>query len=119
MAMHSHLRFLGAVRAVAGVVLLTAATAKLYGLHVSGVSEVGWLSQPSVQWSVSAWEVALGLWLVSGFSPHNAGRVATWTFAAFAAVSFWLGLNGVAQCGCLGAIPANPWGVFVLDSCLL
>jgi hypothetical protein len=116
--MRSHF-FYRTARAVAGVILLTAAAAKLYGLHVSSVSEVGWLSQPSVQWTVSVWEVALGLWLVSGRSPRGAVRAAMWTFGTFAVVSLWLGLNGVAQCGCLGAVPANPWGVFVLDSCLL
>jgi hypothetical protein len=117
--MHTGFHIDRAARLLAGVVLLTAAAAKLYGIHVSSVSAVGWLSQPAVQLAVSAWEVALGLWLVSGRSPRGAVRAAIGTFGAFAAVSLWLGLTGVAQCGCLGAIPANPWGVFALDVGLL
>ncbi|MFO0811472.1 MAG: hypothetical protein U0746_22820 [Gemmataceae bacterium] len=119
MATPSHFRFDRAAPAVAGAMLLTAAVAKLYGVHVSAVSEVGWLSQPSVQLGGSLWETVLGLWLISGRSPRGAVRVAMWTFGAFAAISLWLGLSGVSKCGCLGAIPANPWGVFLLDSCLL
>ncbi|HEY1487877.1 MAG TPA: hypothetical protein VGF84_17355 [Micromonosporaceae bacterium] len=57
------------VRYVLGLLLLTAAGLKLYGLGISAVPRVGWFAQPWVQLAAAEWELILGLWLVSGAAP--------------------------------------------------
>jgi hypothetical protein len=81
---------------VLGGLLLAAAGLKLYGLSVSAIPRVGWFSQPWVQLAVVEWELILGLWLLSGSYPRGAWLAALGTFAAFAAVSGYLGWIGVA-----------------------
>ena len=44
--------------------------------------------------------------------PRGAWLAALGTFAAFAAVSGYLGWIGVASCGCFGVIKASPWWAF-------
>src|SRR5207245_2346703 len=62
------------------------------------------------------WEIALGIWLVSGARRALAWFAATATFMAFAAVSFWQGWIGQVTCGCLGAIHIDPWiSFFAID----
>lgn len=102
-------------RIVLGLPLLVAAAFKLYGLSASAVPQVGWFSQPWVQLLAAEWELVLGAWLLSGVAPRASWVAALVTFAAFAGVSGYLGLRGVASCGCLGAVPANPWWAFSVD----
>lgn len=90
-----------------GGLLLTAAGLKLYGQSVSAVPSVGWFATPSVQLATVLWEIGLGLSLLVG-----SGRAVVWllsvsTFAIFAGVSGYLGLQGVANCGCFGVIKAT------------
>lgn len=103
------------VRTVLGLLLLVAAALKLYGLSASAVPQVGWFSQPWVQLLAAEWELVLGAWLLSGVLVRASWVAALVTFAAFAGVSGYLGLQGVASCGCLGAVPANPWWAFAAD----
>lgn len=103
-----------AIRTVVGGLLLVAAALKLAGL-AAAVPPVGWYAQPWVQASVAGWELALGAWLVAGVASRTAWWAAVVTFAGFAAVSGSLGAAGVANCGCLGAVPASPWAAFGLD----
>lgn len=103
------------VRVGLGVLLVAAAGLKLYGLGVSAVPRVGWFSQPWVQLAAAEWELVLGAWLLSGVAPRLSWVAALVTFAAFAAVSGYLGWVGVASCGCFGAVEASPWWAFGVD----
>jgi hypothetical protein len=98
-----------------GLLLLAAAGLKLYGMNVAPFAQYGWLTAPWVQVLAVLWEVALGLWLLSGAHRAGAWAVAVGTFAAFAAVSGYLGWIGQANCGCFGAIQASPWHAFAVD----
>ncbi len=61
-------------------------------------------------------EFALGLWLLTGAFPSAARFVGAATFAAFAAVNAWLGMQGESSCGCLGRhVSVNPWAMMALD----
>jgi hypothetical protein len=109
---------LGGYRAVSlslGGLLLVAAALKLYGLSFSAIPPVGWLASPSVQMLAVLWELVLGLWLVSGYLRTPAWLFTLLTFTVFAVVSGYLGLQGVASCGCFGVIAASPWYAFGLD----
>ncbi|HEY1378500.1 MAG TPA: DUF1573 domain-containing protein [Gemmataceae bacterium] len=103
------------MRVLLGLVLLTAAGLKLYGLNVTALPRVGWFATPQVQLVVAEWELVLGLWLLSGAAPAGAWLAAVGTFLAFAAVSGYFGWIGVASCGCLGVIRASPWTAFGVD----
>src|SRR4051794_36300532 len=83
------------VRIVLGVLLLTAAGLKLYGMNVTAVPRVGWLATPRVQLVAAEWELILGLWLLSGARQAGAWVATTSTFAAFAALSGYFGMVGV------------------------
>src|SRR5947207_6620294 len=88
------------VRVLLGVLLLTAAGLKLYGLNVTALPRVGWFSTPRVQVAVVAWELVLGFWLLSGSYRAGAWLAAIGTFLIFAGVSGYFGWTGVASCGC-------------------
>jgi hypothetical protein len=104
-----------AVRVLLGLILLTAAMLKLFGWNVTAVPRLGWFATSSVQASAIAWELILGLWLVTGTSQAWAWLAAIITFAVFAGVSAYYGWVGVASCGCFGAIRASPWTAFGVD----
>jgi hypothetical protein len=103
------------VSILVATVLLTAAGLKLYGLNVSPVPRSGFLSSPTVQTVVVAWEILLGIWLLVGTVPALAWLAAATTFLTFAIVSGYYGLIGQANCGCFGAIEASPWHAFGVD----
>ena len=103
------------VRIVLGSALLVTAGLKLYGLSVSAIPRVGWFAQPWVQLAAAEWEIVLGIWLLSGAYPRLSWLAALGTFAAFAAVSGYLGWVGVASCGCFGVVKASPWWAFGVD----
>ncbi len=103
------------VRAGLGLLLITAAGLKLYGLGVSAVPQVGWFAQSWVQLATAGWELGLGAWLLSGVAVRWSWLTALLTFAVFSAVSAYLGWIGVASCGCFGTIQASPWWAFGVD----
>lgn len=98
-----------------GGVLLVAAGMKLYGLSVSPLPSVGWLSVPSVQYAAVAAELAVGGWLISGAARPLAWLAALALFGTFTVVSGYLGVIGQASCGCFGTIQASPWAAFGVD----
>ena len=107
------------VPALVGLLLLTAATLKLLGFDPSSASRLSLLSSPSVQTATVAWELGLGLWLLSGLLNRLAWVFAFATFAVFAAVSAWLTWTGVARCGCLGEVAVAPHWMLTLDVVVL
>lgn len=105
-----------------GLLLLAAAALKLIGWNVAPFAQYGWLLTPTVQTTAVAWEVILGGWLLLSLVAQASKPVSSlpWlfavlTFAAFAAVSGYLGLIGQANCGCFGLIQASPWAAFAMD----
>jgi hypothetical protein len=95
--------------------LIVAGGLKLYGLSVSVIPPVGWLSLPQVQTFAVLWELGLGIWLLSGLYRGPVSLITLLTFLGFASISGMLGLQGVASCGCFGTISASPWIVFTID----
>jgi hypothetical protein len=108
-------RFARAVHTGLGLLLLAAAGLKLYGMNVAPFAQYGWFTAPWVQVLAVFWEILLGLWLLSGAYRAGAWVAAVGTFAAFAAVSGYLGWIGQASCGCFGVIRASPWWALGLD----
>lgn len=98
-----------------GLLLLTAAGLKLYGLNVTPFAQYGRLMSASVQFAAVEWEIVLGLWLLSGRNPVGAWLAALLTFLVFAVTSFYLGVIGQASCGCFGSVKASPWHAFAVD----
>ncbi len=64
---------------------------------------------------LTAWEIFLGLWLISGALPVAARRVAIGCFSLFGIYAFYEALAGKADCGCFGQVRVNPWFTFILD----
>jgi len=112
-------RFPVIIRIGLGLLLIATAGLKLYGIGVSATAQVGWFAQPWVQLAAAEWELVLGLWLLSGSFPKVSWLAAVSTFLTFAGVSAYLGFNGVASCGCLGAVQASPWWAFAVDAMAL
>jgi Methylamine utilisation protein MauE len=112
-------RWFTVVRVLLGLLLLTAAGLKLYGLNVTALPRLGWFSAPRVQVAAAAWEVLLGLWLLSGACRGGAWLATVGTFAVFGVVSAYLGWTGEATCACLGAVRASPWLAFAVDATAL
>ena len=103
------------VRIILGLLLLTAAGLKLYGMNVTALPRAGWFATPRVQIMAAEWELVLGLWLLSGVFQFCAWLAAIGTFATFAGVSAYFGWIGVANCGCFGVIHTSPWVAFAVD----
>jgi methylamine utilization protein MauE/uncharacterized protein DUF1573 len=104
-----------ALRIGLGILLLTAAILKFAGMQVSGVPRVGRFASVPVQMAAAEWELALGLWLLSGAARTGSWVAAVVTFGIFASVSGYLGHLGQATCGCFGIIKASPWHAFSVD----
>ncbi|MBY0233192.1 MAG: DUF1573 domain-containing protein, partial [Gemmataceae bacterium] len=103
-----------ALRRLLALPLLAAGALKLSALDAV-IPGLGWMGLPWVRLATAQWELVLGAWLLSGAAARAAWLAALLTFSAFAVVSGHLGWVGVASCGCLGPIPANPWWAFGLD----
>jgi len=104
-----------AVSRLLGILLLTAAILKLFGLSFGLVAQTGWLSSPRVQALVIQSELILGVWLLWGIYPVGAWLAATATFAGFAVASFDAGWAGMNSCGCFGPLKVSPWVAFAVD----
>lgn len=102
-----------------GLLLISAAGLKLYGLNVSPFAQYGRLLTPSIQSVAIIWEIILGVWLLTGTNRFFAWLTTTATFAVFAGVSGYLGVIGQASCGCFGMIEASPWAAFAVDAVAL
>ncbi len=100
-----------------GVLLLTAAGLKIYGLRVDAVPSLGILSSPEVKVGLIEFEIFLGVWLLSGKGPIGSWLTAIATFSVFAAVSAYQAWIGEASCGCFGRLSqyVKPWHSFTLD----
>lgn len=105
-------------RSLAAVVLIGAGGLKLTASAPIADSST-LLAWPHQQFFLAGYEVALGLWLLSGWLAVASRQIAMLTMAVFSVASGYLGLVGIARCGCLGDVPASPWYLFVTDVVLL
>jgi hypothetical protein len=103
------------VRVALGLLLVTAAALKLFGLNVTAIPRAGWFATPQVQVIAAEWELILGFWLLSGAWPFAAWVMALATFTSFATISAYFGYIGIASCGCFGVIRTGPWTLFAID----
>lgn len=102
-----------------GLLLLTTASAKLFGLHIDTLPNTAYHFAPWVNIAVIEWEFVLGVWLISRLAPNVSWLLASVTFATFAVVSMRAGWIGVADCGCFGAIKTSPWVALAVDMVVL
>ena len=105
--------------AVAGGVLIVAAGLKLAAGSPDSATAGGWVGSSAVQSVAVVWELALGLWLLSGVARPLAWLLAVATFGTFAGLSLSAGAAGHASCGCLGAVETNPWIMSAVDVAVL
>ena len=101
------------IRSLAGIVLFTAAVLKVTDWDHS--PSAGLLTDPPSRLLVSAWELFLGAWLLTGRAAVAARVFAVGTFGVFAGATAWLSAQGSARCGCFGAASVPPWWMFGLD----
>ncbi|NIT59612.1 MAG: hypothetical protein GWN00_26355 [Aliifodinibius sp.] len=89
-------------------------------LIVSGVLK-GWqlLTEPVANNSIWTWrpfmvlqvdfELALGIWLLSGLFKKAAWLAVISCFSLFSSVTLYKGITGAESCGCFGTVHVNPW----------
>ena len=101
------------LRLIGGLILFAAVMRGVQALG-SPTSAPGLLSLPSIPAVTIAWEIFLGLWLISGALPKAARRIAIGCFSVFACYTLYEALAGKADCGCLGhRLFQSPCGVAV------
>jgi thiol-disulfide isomerase/thioredoxin len=94
---------------VLGLLLLTAAVLKGHELLTVPVANKGlWTWRPFLIFQVE-FELALGIWLLSGVFKRLAWLAALACFSLFSCVTLYKGLSGAASCGCFGRVHVNPW----------
>jgi thiol-disulfide isomerase/thioredoxin len=54
-------------------------------------------------------ELAMGIWLLSGVFKRLAWLAGLLCFGLFCCVTLYKGLTGAASCGCFGTVHVNPW----------
>ena len=94
---------------VVGLLLLTAAVLKGHELLTVPLANKDlWSWRPCLIFQVE-FELALGIWLLSGVFKRLAWLAALTCFSLFCCVTLYKGLSGAASCGCFGRIHVNPW----------
>jgi len=92
-----------------GLLLLTAAVLKGHELLTVPVANRGlWTWRPFLIFQVE-FELALGLWLLSGVFKRLAWLAALLCFSLFCCVTLYKALSGATSCGCFGTVHVNPW----------
>jgi hypothetical protein len=107
------------VRIVVAGVLLIAAGMKFYAAVVESRIFFGQATERWQELALVQFELAMGLWLLSGLRPRASWAAALGCFGLFAAVSFYKALTGETDCGCLGQIAINPWYMASFDVLVL
>jgi thiol-disulfide isomerase/thioredoxin len=99
----------GIVLKVLGLLLLTAAVLKGHELlTVPTTNKDLWSWRPFLILQVE-FELAVGIWLLSGVFKRLAWLAALACFSLFCCVTLYKGLTGAASCGCFGRVHVNPW----------
>ena len=92
-----------------GLLLLTTAILKAHELlTVPMANNDIWSYRPFLVFQVE-FELALGIWLLSGVLRRFAWMVTLACFCLFCSVTLYKGITGAASCGCFGTVHVNPW----------
>jgi hypothetical protein len=99
-----------------GLLLMTAAILKGWQLLTEPIANKDiWTNRAFLIFTVE-FELALGIWLLSGIFRKLAWSAALVCFSLFSAITLYKGLSGAASCGCFGPVQVNPWiTLFVVD----
>jgi thiol-disulfide isomerase/thioredoxin len=97
------------VLAVLGLLLLTAAVLKAHELLTVPVANKDlWSWRPFLIFQVE-FELAMGIWLLSGLFRPLAWLASLLCFSSFCCVTLYKALTGAVSCGCFGVVHVNPW----------
>jgi hypothetical protein len=92
-----------------GLLLLAASVLKGYELLSTPVANADiWSNRAFLIFTVE-FELALGIWLLSGLFKQAAWLATLGCFLVFFGVTLYKGLTGAASCGCFGTVQVNPW----------
>ncbi|NIT55627.1 MAG: hypothetical protein GWN00_05125 [Aliifodinibius sp.] len=99
-----------------GILLLTTAVLKGWQLLTEPVTnEDIWSYRPFLILTVE-FEIAFGIWLLSGLFKKAAWLAALTCFSLFSFITLYKGLSGAESCGCFGTVHVNPWlTLFAID----
>lgn len=104
------------------MLLLTAAVMKGWQLLTEPVANTDIWTNRYFLIATVEFEIALGLWLLSGIFKKLAWLATLACFTVFSVITLYKGVSGAASCGCFGSVQINPWiTLFVIDipACLL
>jgi len=101
---------------VLGILLLTAAVLKGWQLLTEPVANNDiWSYRPFLILTVE-FELALGIWLLSGLFKRAAWLATLLCFSVFSAITLYKSITGAESCGCFGSVHVNPWiTLFAID----
>ena len=92
-----------------GLLLLTAAALKGSQLLTEPMANSDiWTNRAFLIFTVE-FEIALGIWLLSGLFKKAAWLAVITCFSLFSLITLYKGLTGAASCGCFGSVHVNPW----------
>lgn len=99
-----------------GALLIVAGALKGWQLMTEPVANNSfWSYRPFLILTVE-FELALGIWLLSGLFKKAAWLAALLCFSVFSAITLYKAITGAASCGCFGSVEVNPWiTLFVID----
>jgi len=99
-----------------GVLLLTGATLKGWQLLTEPMANSDiWTNRAFLIFTVE-FEIALGIWLLSGLFKKAAWLSTISCFSLFSFITLYKGLSGAESCGCFGSVQVNPWiTLFAID----
>jgi thiol-disulfide isomerase/thioredoxin len=101
---------------ILGLLLLTGAVLKGHELLTTPMANADIWSNRYFLIFVVEFELALGIWLLSGLFKRAAWLVTLGCFTLFCGVTLYKGLTGAASCGCFGNVHINPWiTLFAVD----
>ena len=101
------------MRVLLAAILLVAAALKAHQAATDSLAEKdifpGWVILQV------AFEIFLGIWLLSGFYRRAVWLAALCCFYVFSCVTLYKALSGQHSCGCFGRVAINPWYTLALD----
>lgn len=104
------------VMKLVGVLLLTAVVLKGWQLLTEPMANNDiWTNRAFLILTVE-FEIALGIWLLSGLFKKAAWLATLSCFSLFSFITLYKGLSGAESCGCFGSVHVNPWiTLFAID----
>jgi len=75
--------------------------------------------RPALVFYTTQCELALGLWLLLGYTRISAWVLSLLIFGTFLILSLWAVMNGQNDCGCFGAVKVNPLWTLCLNGTVL